>query len=91
MRRRSAGLARLLPKAGVALCASVALGSALQDLEQSRCAHAAAERMAGRGWLPPALVIAEPPVEVAQERPVCDDDEGGEDDEAAEFEEEDAA
>ena len=60
-------------------------------MKKGELAAAAAERMAGRGWLPPALVIAEPPVEVAQERPVCDDDEGGEDDEAAEFEEEDAA
>ncbi len=53
-------------------------------------AVAAAERMAGRGWLPPALVVAEPPVEVAQARLVFDD-EDGEDDEVAEFEEEEAA
>jgi ParB family transcriptional regulator, chromosome partitioning protein len=62
-------------------------------MKKGDLAAAAAERMAGRGWLPPALVIAEPPdeisVEVAQERPVFDD-EGGDDDEAAEFEEEEA-
>ena len=47
---------------------------------------------AGKGWLPPALVIAEPPVEVAQERPVFDnEDDGDEDGEAVEFEEEEAA
>ena len=57
-------------------------------MKKGDLAAAAAERMAGRGWLPPALVIAEPPAEVAQERPAFDDDEGGE---AAEFEEEEAA
>ena len=71
------------------------LGKAAADncakMKKGELAAAAAERMAGRGWLPPAIVIAEPPVEVAQERPVFEDDEGGEDDEAAEFEEEDAA
>ncbi len=61
-------------------------------MKKGDLAAAAAERMAGRGWLPPALVIAEPPVEVAQERSVFDDeDDGGEDDEAAEIEEEEAA
>ena len=52
-----------------------------------RCAHQACSL----GWLPPALVIAEPLVEVAQERPVFDDDDSGEDEKAAEFEDEDAA
>jgi len=72
------------------------LGKAAADncakMKKGELAAAAAERMAGRGWLPPALVIAEPPVEVAQERPVFDDeDDGDEDGEAAELEEEDAA
>lgn len=43
-------------------------------MKKGDLAAAAAERMAGRGWLPPALVIVEPPVEVAQERPVFDDE-----------------
>ena len=55
-------------------------------MKKGDLAAAAAERIAGRGWLPPALVIGEPPVEVAQERPVFD-----EDGEAAEFEDEEAA
>jgi ParB family transcriptional regulator, chromosome partitioning protein len=75
------------------------LGKAASDncakMKKGDLAAAAAARMAGRGWLPPALVIAEPPdeisAEVAQERPVFDGDEGGEDDEAAEFEEEEEA
>ena len=61
-------------------------------MKKSELAAAAAERMAGRGWLPPALEIAEPPAEVAQERPVfADDDDGDEDGEALEFMEEEAA
>ena len=72
------------------------LGKAAADncakMKKGELAAAAAERMAGKGWLPPALVIAEPPVEVAQERPVFDDeDDSDEDGEAAEFEEEEAA
>ncbi|GGJ52723.1 hypothetical protein GCM10011393_23710 [Sphingopyxis bauzanensis] len=72
------------------------LGKAAADscakMKKSDLADAAAERMAGRGWLPPALVIVEPPVEVAQERPVFDDEvDGDEEGEAPEFEEEDAA
>lgn len=55
-------------------------------MKKGDLAAAAAERMAGRGWLPPALVIAEPPVEIAQERAVFDEEEDG--DEAAEFEDE---
>ena len=61
-------------------------------MKKGDLAAAASERMAGRGWLPPALVIAEPPIEVVQERPVFDDeDDGNEDAEAAEFEDEEAA
>ncbi len=45
------------------------LGKAAADncakMKKGDLAAAAAERMAGHGWLPPALVIAEPPVEVA--------------------------
>ena len=41
------------------------LGKAAADncgkMKKGDLAAAAAERMAGRGWLPPALVIAEPP------------------------------
>ena len=58
-------------------------------MKKGELAAAAAERMAGRGWLPPTLAIAEPPVEVTQERPEFDDE--GEEDEAADFEDEDAA
>ena len=61
-------------------------------MKKGELAAAAAERMAGRGWLPPALVIAEPPVEVAHEHPLFDDeDEGDEGGEAVEFEEQEAA
>ena len=60
-------------------------------MKKGELAAAAAERMSGRGWLPPALVIAEPSVEVAAERPVFDDVEEGEDGEAVEYEEEEAA
>ena len=61
-------------------------------MKKGELAAAAAERMAGKGWLPPVLVIAEPPVEVAQERAAFDDeDDGDEDGEAVEFEEEEAA
>lgn len=67
------------------------LGKAAADncakMKKGDLAAAAAERMAGRGWLPPALVIAEPPAEVAPERIVFDEDE---DDEAEAFEEEEA-
>ena len=68
-----------------------ALGQPAADncakMKKGDLAAAAAERMAGRGWLPPALVIAEPPAEVAPERAVFDEDE---DDEAEAFEEEEA-
>lgn len=89
-----------LKKPVIAKIMTEALGKAAADncakMKKGDLAAAAAERMAGRGWLPPAFVIAEPPeeisAEVAQERPVFDDnDDGGEDDEATEFEEEEAA
>ena len=72
------------------------LGKAAADncakMKKGELAAAAAERMSGRAWLPPALVIAEPPVEIDAERPACDDeDEGDEDGEAVEFEEQEAA
>lgn len=84
-----------LKKPVIAKIMTETLGKAAADncakMKKGELAAAAAERMAGRGWLPPALVIAEPPVEVAQERPVFDDDDSGEDDEATEFEDEEAA
>ena len=71
------------------------LGQAAADncakMKKGELAAAAAERMAGRGWLPPALVIAEPPAEVAQERADRDDEEEGDDGDAVEFEEQEAA
>ena len=82
-----------LKKPVIAKIMTEVLGKATADncakMKKGDLAAAAAERMAGRGWLPPALVIAEPPAEVAAERPVFDD-EDGEDDEAVEFEEEHA-
>ena len=56
-------------------------------MKKGELAAAAAERMAGRGWLPPALVIAEPEPEAGDEpAPFADgdgDDEEFEDAEAA--------
>jgi|CXWL01.1.fsa_nt_gi ParB family chromosome partitioning protein len=85
-----------LKKPVIAKIMTEVLGKAAADncakMKKGDLAASAAERMAGRGWLPPALVIAEPPIEVAQERPVFDDeDDGDEDGEAAKFEEEEAA
>ena len=84
-----------LKKPVIAKIMTEALGKAAADncakMKKGELAAAAAERMAGRGWLPPALVIAEPSAEVAPERPVFDEDDGDEDGEAAEFEEEEAA
>ncbi len=85
-----------LKKPVIAKIMTEVLGKAAADncakMKKGELAAAAAERMAGRGWLPPALVITEPSTEVAQERPAFDDeDEGDEDGEAVEFEEEDAA
>ena len=85
-----------LKKPVIAKIMTEVLGKAAADncakMKKGDLAAAAAERMAGRGWLPPALVIAEPPVEVAQERAAFDDeDDGDEDGDAVEFEEEEAA
>jgi ParB family transcriptional regulator, chromosome partitioning protein len=85
-----------LRKPVIAKIMTEVLGKAAADncakMKKGELAAAAAERMAGRGWLPPALVIAEPPVEVAQERAVFDDDDDGDEDgEAVEFEEREAA
>lgn len=66
------------------------LGKASADncakMKKGELAAAAAERMVGKGWLPPALEIAEPAAEV--ERPALDDDHEDEDDN---FEEDEAA
>jgi ParB family transcriptional regulator, chromosome partitioning protein len=82
-----------LKKPVIAKIMTEVLGKAAADncakMKKGDLAAAAAERMAGRGWLPPALVIAEPPVEIAAEPPVFDD-EDGEDEEVPEFEEESA-
>ena len=85
-----------LKKPVIAKIMTEVLGKAAADncakMKKGELAAAAAERMAGRGWLPPALVTAEPPAEIAAERPVFDDeDDGDEDGEAAEFEEEELA
>lgn len=85
-----------LKKPVIAKIMTEVLGKAAADncakMRKGDLAAAAAERMAGRGWLPPALEIAEPPVEVEQERPVFDDEDDTDGDgDAAEFEEEDAA
>ncbi|MBA3898212.1 MAG: ParB N-terminal domain-containing protein, partial [Sphingomonadaceae bacterium] len=84
-----------LKKPVIAKIMTEALGKPAADncakMKKGDLAAAAAERMAGRGWLPPALVIAEPPAEVAQERPVFDEAEDDEDGEAVELEEEEAA
>lgn len=83
-----------LNKPVIAKIMTEVLGKAAADncakMKKGELAAAAAERMAGRGWLPPALVIAEPPAEVAPER-VALEDEDGEDDGAADFDEEEAA
>ena len=83
-----------LKKPVIAKIMTEALGKPAADncarMKKGELAAAAAERMAGRGWLPPALVIAEPPAEVAPKRMVSDEDEN-EDDEAEAFEEKEAA
>lgn len=80
-----------LKKPVIAKIMAEALGQPAADncakMKKGELAAAAAERMAGRGWLPPRLVIAEPPAEVAPERIVFDEDE---DDEAEAFEEDEA-
>ncbi|MDY7522825.1 ParB/RepB/Spo0J family partition protein [Sphingomonas sp. 10B4] len=60
-------------------------------MKKGELAVDAAERMAGKGWLPPALAITEPPAEVEQERADCDDDEEGDDGDDAPFDEQEAA
>ncbi len=82
-----------LKKPVIAKIMAEALGQPAADncakMKKGDLAAAAAERMEGRGWLPPALVIAEPTAEVAPERIVFDNDgDGDEDDEAETFEEE---
>lgn len=47
-------------------------------MKKGELAIAAAERLAGRGWLPPALVVAEPPAETPRPRFDWQPDEGGE-------------
>ena len=84
-----------LKKPVIAKIMTEVLGKSAADncanMKKGELAAAAAERMAGRGWLPPALMIAVPRLEVARECAALDYD-GEEDDEAAaEFEEEEAA
>ena len=57
-------------------------------MKKGELAAAAAERMQGKGWLPPALVIAEPPAEAVQARAVLGEDDSCEDDA---FEDDEAA
>ena len=62
-------------------------------MKKGDLAVAAAERMAGHGWLPPALVIAEPEPEI-EPGSIADgdgEDEDGDDEMAEEFEEAEAA
>ncbi len=84
-----------LKKPVIAKIMTEVLGKSAADncakMKKGELAAAAAERMAGRGWVPPALLIAEPPAEVAQEPADCDHDEEGDDGEAVEFEEQEAA
>ena len=67
------------------------LGKAAADncakMKKGELAAAAAERMAGRGWLPPALIIAEPEPEAEDAQAPFEDSDG--DDE--EFEDAEAA
>ena len=80
-----------LKKPVIAKIMTEALGKAAADncakMKKGELAAAAAERMAGRRWLPPALVIAEPDPEAEDEpAPFADgdgDDEEFEDAEAA--------
>ena len=60
-----------LKKPVIAKIMTEVLGKAAADncakMKKGDLAAAAAERMAGRGWLPPALVIAEPELEAEDE------------------------
>jgi ParB family transcriptional regulator, chromosome partitioning protein len=80
-----------LKKPVIAKIMTEVLGKAAADncakMKKGELATAAAERMAGKGWLPPALVIAEPEPEAEDEPAPFEDGEG--DDE--EFEEAEAA
>ncbi len=64
LRRREPGLTEVLGKAAADNCAK---------MKKGELAAAAAKRMAGRGWLPPALVIAEPEPEAEDEPAPFDD------------------
>ena len=59
-----------LKKPVIAKIMTEVLGKSAADncakMKKGELAAAAVERMAGRGWLPPALLIVEPPAEVAQ-------------------------
>lgn len=88
-----------LTKPVIAKIMTEALGKAAADncakMKKGELAIAAAERMAGQGWLPPALVIAQPEPEVEPE-PTGDSDVEGDDEDtgdevAKEFEEAEAA
>ena len=80
-----------LKKPVIAKIMTESLGKAAAEncakMKKSELAMTAAERMAGRGWLPPMLVIADPELEV-EEEPVASDadadadtdaDDGGDD------------
>ena len=73
-----------LKKPVIAKIMTEVLGKAAADncakMKKGDLAAAAAERMAGRGWLPPALVIAEPEPE-AEDEPAPFADSDGEDEE----------
>ena len=73
-----------LKKPVIAKIMTEVLGKAAADncakMKKGELAAAAAERMAGRGWLPPALVIAEPEPE-AEDEPAPFADSDGEDEE----------
>ena len=82
-----------LKKPVIAKIMTEVLGKSAADncakMKKGELAAAAAERMAGRGWLPPALVIAEPEPEAEDEPAPFEDGDGDGDDE--EFEEAEAA
>ena len=87
-----------LTKPVIAKVMTEALGKAAADncakMKKGDLAAAAAERMTGRGWLPPALVIAQPEPELEPEPTSDSDVEGDEEDTndgvAEEFEEAEA-
>ncbi len=87
-----------LKKPVIAKVMTEVLGKAAADncakMKKGELAIAAAERMAGKGWLPPALRITEPPAEIEAAPPSFDEDgivdDGMEDEGAFEEETEDA-